>query len=488
MKTKKDFPFQRLIIVAYRLPFKVIKKKEGCFAYQNTGGLVSAILSLSTKFQVTESTGEMNKIIWVGEGKEVFDKIENKQNISETFDLVSVHIPHKINEKYYGGFCNNMIWPLFHYFPSLANYDKSYFPAFVHANNLFYDQLRTIIRPGDFIWIHDYQLFLLPDLIRKDHPDQAIGFFLHIPFPCFEIFRLMPRTWYTMILRGMLGADLVGFHTEDYARYFIHCVEQSLGYQHRKNIIKLEGRFVKAGAFPIGIDFEKFHHAALSLKVGKERQRIQHRKKNKKLVVSVDRLDYSKGLINRLRGIEYFLEKNPEWHEKVIFNLVVVPSRDTLERYRTMKKEIEATVGRVNGKYSNIGWRPLIYQYRSLSFQELVALYETSDVGLITPLRDGMNLVAKEFVASQVKKDGVLILSEMAGASAELKEAVIINPFDYQEMAESIKLALEMPDDERKSRISKLQSRARNYTVFKWADDFFIQTQKMSKTFLNVLL
>ena len=193
MKTKKDFPFQRLVIVAYRLPFKVVKKKAGFVACQNSGGLVSAILSLSTKFRVTEATGEMNKIIWVGEGREVFDKIGNKQDISESFDLMPVHIPPGTNEKYYGGFCNDMIWPLFHYFPSLANYDKSYFPAYVQANKLFYDQLRTIIRPGDFIWIHDYQLFMLPDLIRKDHPDQAIGFFLHIPFPCFEIFRLMPR-------------------------------------------------------------------------------------------------------------------------------------------------------------------------------------------------------------------------------------------------------------------------------------------------------
>jgi trehalose 6-phosphate synthase/phosphatase len=244
-------------------------------------------------------------------------------------------------------------------------------------------------------------------------------------------------------------------------------------------MIMVEGRNVKAASFPIGIDFNKFHEACLSPTVKKEKRKILKHVKSKKLVFSVDRLDYTKGLLNRLRGIEYFLEINPSWHEKVIFNLVVVPSRDTIERYKMMKKEIEATVGRINGKYSNIGWRPIIYQYTSLTFHELVALYDLSDAGLITPLRDGMNLVAKEYIACQVENKGVLILSEMAGASAELKEALIINPVDYKEMADAIKKALEMSTADIEMRIKKMQNRIRYYDVFKWANEFFAQASKL---------
>ena len=481
MKKEEIFPYQRLIIVAYRLPFKFIKKKGGVTAFQNSGGLVSAILSLSNKLPLVDTGGNKSRIVWVGEGHEVPEKALNDMTISRNFDLKPVHIPENINNKYYGGFCNDTIWPLFHYFPSITTYDESYFNAYIQANKLFYEQIKKVIHPGDFIWVHDYQLFLVPDLIRRDFPNVTIGFFLHIPFPSYEIFRLLPRTWHNMILKGILGADIVGFHTKDYARYFIRSVQQTLGYKRRQNIISVDGRSVKAAAFPIGIDFDKFHEACLSPLVKKEKRKMIKQVRNKKLVFSVDRLDYTKGLLNRLRGIEFFLETNPSWQEKVIFNLVVVPSRDTIDRYKKMKKDIEANVGRINGKYSNIGWRPIIYQYTSLTFNELVALYDLSDVGLITPLRDGMNLVAKEYIACQVENIGVLILSEMAGASSELKEALIINPVDYKEMACAIKKALEMSTAEKEMRIKKMQSRIRNYDVFKWANEFFSQANVQQK-------
>jgi trehalose 6-phosphate synthase/phosphatase len=476
MKGPQNFPYKRLIIVAYRLPFKFIRKKNGTAAIQNSGGLVSAILSLSSKLPLVDKDGNKTRIVWVGEGHEVPDKYDNDRTISRDFDLHPVHIPEKINEKFYGGFCNDTIWPLFHYFPSITAYHESYFNAYIQANNLFYEQLKRIIQPGDFVWVHDYQLFLVPDLIRQNFPDITIGFFLHIPFPSYEIFRLLPRLWHNMILKGILGADIVGFHTKDYVRYFVRSVQLTLGYKRHQNTIMVDGRPVKAAAFPIGIDFNKFHDACLSPDVKKEKRKIIKFVKNKKLVFSVDRLDYTKGLLNRLRGIEYFLEANPSWHERVIFNLVVVPSRDTIERYKKMKKEIEATVGRINGKYSNLGWRPIIYQYTSLTFTELVALYDLSDAGLITPLRDGMNLVAKEYVACQVENKGVLILSEMTGASAELKEALIINPVDYKEMADAIKQALEMPSLEIEMKIKKMQKRIRDYDVFRWANEFFRQS------------
>lgn len=473
MKAFTKFPYNRLVIVAYRLPFKFIRRKDGIWASQNSGGLVSAVLSLSSKLLPAHNDPDNSKIVWIGEGKEINGKIINENAIPKNFELLPVNIPARLNEQYYGGFCNDTIWPLFHYFPSLVTYDEKYFDAYLQANKLFYDQLKKVIQPGDFVWVHDYQLFLIPDMVRRDFPELPIGFFLHIPFPSYEIFRLMPKTWHNMILKGMLGADIVGFQTTDYARYFIRSVQKSLGLKIRSNIIPIENRSVKATAFPIGIDFEKFNSACLTDAVKREKRKIKRNVKNMKLIFSVDRLDYTKGIVNRLRGIEYFLETYPEWNERVIFNLVVVPSRDTIERYRKMKKEIEATVGRINGKYSNFGWRPIIYQYKSLSFTELVALYDVCNTGLITPLRDGMNLVSKEYIACQAENKGVLILSEMAGASAELKDAILINPFDYREMAEAIRMSLAMPVNEIEHRLIRMQKRVQTYNVFKWASDIF---------------
>ncbi|HSN50702.1 MAG TPA: trehalose-6-phosphate synthase, partial [Bacteroidales bacterium] len=371
----------------------------------------------------------------------------------------------------------------FHYFPSLVNYNETFFEAYDKANRLFADQLKSIIQPGDFIWVHDYQLMLLPEMIRQDFPEATIGFFLHIPFPSYEIFRLLPRIWGTSILNGMLGSNLVGFHTKEYCRYFLHSIQQTQKYKHLKNSIFIDKRTIRINVFPIGIDYEKFHTACLSNEVEEEKQRLRKLILDKKLVFSVDRLDYTKGLLARLDGIEYFLDNNPQWLEKVIFNMVVIPSRDSIVRYMKMKKDIESTVARINGKYNNIGWTPIIYQYTSLTFAELVALYDLSDAGLITPLRDGMNLVAKEYVACQVDNKGILILSEMTGAASELKESIIINPVDHKEISDAIRLALEMPKEEVESRILKMQKRISAYDVFTWSSEFFKQagTIKQSK-------
>jgi trehalose 6-phosphate synthase/phosphatase len=357
---------------------------------------------------------------------------------------------------------------------------------------LFCEEIVKQIRPGDFIWVHDYQLLFLPEMIRERIPDATIGFFLHIPFPSFEIFRLLPRPWREAIIKGMLGADLIGFHTHDYTQHFIKSVKRTTGFECRQNIIFTPNKIVKADAFPIGIDYNKFHNAGADKLVLNEKNKIRKSLPEQKLIFSVDRLDYSKGLISRLRGYETFLEKNPEWRSKVVFNMVVVPSRDNIEKYKEMKKEIESMVGRINGKYSSLAWRPIIYQYKSLSFNELVALYDLSDVGLITPLRDGMNLVAKEYVACQVENKGVLILSEMAGAAAELNEALIINPADNIEIADAIYTALEMSPEDKKKRLERMQSRIANYNVFTWALDFFDQTfdikeqqELMSVKFIN---
>ncbi len=477
----KEFHFDRLVIAAYRLPFKFIKTRKGYSAVQNSGGLVSAILSLSENFKKKNSDTFKGKILWSGLSDNLNDDFVEKKYENEYFDIAPVYLTQHLNDLYYSGFCNDLIWPLFHYFPTYSVFNPKYFEAYKEANSKFCDEIIKFVKPGDFIWVHDYQLMLLPEMIRAKVPEATIGFFLHIPFPSFELFRLIPRSWREAMIKGMLGSDLIGFHTHDYAQNFIKSVKRTTGLECRQNIIYTQNKLVKADAFPIGIDYEKFNAACLNKDVLTEKQKIRNNLVGQKLIFSVDRLDYSKGLLLKLNGFETFLETYPEWHSKVVFNMVIVPSRDNIAKYKDMKKEIESTVGRINGKYGSLAWRPIIYQYKSLSFHELVALYDLSDAGLITPLRDGMNLVAKEYIACQIENKGVLILSEMAGASAELNEALIINPVDNIEMAEAIFKALEMKPDEKLIRLERMQARISSYTVFAWALDFFNQTLEIKK-------
>ncbi len=461
--------YDRLVLVSYRLPFRVLRNR----LVQNSGGLVSAVLALAQKGETDKATRLGNEVVWIGKSDDTREELAKAQGLAGPFNLVPVHIEDKLDEKFYGGFCNDMIWPLFHYFSSLANFDSSYFEAYKKAHEAFVEQVSTAIRPTDLVWVHDYHLMLLPGMIRRQFPDAQIGFFLHIPFPSFEILRLMPRPWRQAILRGLLGADVVGFHTFDYTQYFLRAVSRTLGIETTANSVTLGDRLVTAETFPLGIDYGRFNEAARSGPVDRERQKLRRILGGKKLIFSVDRLDYSKGLQHRLSAFEYFLEKYPQWREKIVFDMVVVPSRDTIARYREMKKEIEADAGRINGKYGSLSWRPLVYEYRSLPFAEMVARYSLSDVGLITPLRDGMNLVAKEYLACQEDGPGVLILSEMAGAAAELSEAILINPTDKEEVAAAIAQALAMSEYERRAVLGRMQNRLRAYSVFSWARDFF---------------
>ncbi|MCF2505943.1 bifunctional alpha,alpha-trehalose-phosphate synthase (UDP-forming)/trehalose-phosphatase [Dyadobacter sp. CY107] len=463
----------RLVIVAYRLPFKIVRENDQAQLFQNSGGLVSAVLSL-----VKNKNGPVfssdDKIQWIGFSENTREELEGQSLANEDFQAHPVFIPEDVNEKYYEGFCNNLIWPLCHYFPSLARFDDEYFEAYQIANRLFFDKIDEIIQPGDVIWVQDYQLMLLPEMIRQKYPDNKIGFFFHIPFPSFELFRLLPVKWRKAIVDGILGADVVGFHTNDYVEYFLKAARLVSGYGNKLHYINMSNRIVKVDSFPISVDFDKFNDAYDDPMVADARNDARH-SLNQKIIFSVDRLDYSKGIIHRLRGFQRFLERYPEWHEKVSFVMVVVPSRDTIEQYQQMKSEIDQTVGRINADYGNIYWQPIIYQYRSMPYHELVGMYTVSDVALITPVRDGMNLVCKEYVASRKDRKGVLILSEMAGAAAELGEALIINPLDIQDIADAIKNAFEMPEEEQTKRMDAMRERIKDYDVFAWTEDFFTQ-------------
>lgn len=462
----------RLVIVSNRLPFVVVEKEGKLKFKESAGGLASG---LSAYLNYLKSSPSVKEYLWIGwPGVAVEDGIKEKlkSKALNDFNAYPVFLSEKTMEKFYNGFCNKTIWPLFHYFPLLTVYDEDHWNHYKSVNEVFCNAVMKIVKPGDIVWIHDYHLMLLPKLLREKIPDIPIGFFLHIPFPSYEIFRLLPRKWRREMLEGILGADLIGFHTQDYTQYFLRCVLRILGYEHSMGKILLEDRVVKADTLPMGIDFKKFFNPVNSNDVLDEKEKLRKTLADFKLVFSIDRLDYTKGIINRLHGYEIFLEKNPQWRKKVVFVLVVVPSRTGVEHYQQMKKQIDEIVGKINGRFGGIDWTPVLYRYRFLPFHSLIALYNISDIALITPLRDGMNLIAKEYIASRINGEGVLILSEMAGASKELGEAILINPNHKEEIAEALKEALEMPVQEQIKRNKIMQQRLQRYDVISWANDF----------------
>jgi len=433
----------------------------------------------------------LKKALWVGTSglpEEKFKQLVEGKNVNENFELSSVYLPEMTHDKFYNGFCNDIIWPLFHYFPSYAKFNSDYYEHYVSANQTFCDKILNVYRPGDIIWVHDYHLMLLPGMIRKALPDAAIGFFLHIPFPSFELFRIIPNDWKADILNGLLGADFIGFHTNEYMQHFLKSVQQLLGHEISLRRIMLPERTVIADSLPVSIDFTKFYTASNHPDIYEESNNIKKTTNGKQLLISIDRLDYTKGIINRLEAIELFFEKYQEYRGKVTYIMVVVPSRDIITKYRQNKREIERLVSSINGKYGGIGWTPVVYQYKSIEFSRLAALYFAADAALITPLRDGMNLVAKEFVSTRIDRRGVLILSETAGAASELAEAVIVNPTDRLQMAEAIFKALNMPLEDQKQRMEAMQNRIKSYDVVKWVEDFIsqLQLQKISQEKLKV--
>jgi trehalose 6-phosphate synthase/phosphatase len=463
----------RLLVVSNRLPISLAEENGQIVIKESTGGLVSGLSAYLDSLKNSDSSKSGYRWVgWPGSsvGNTKQETLRNK--LLSDYNAYPVFLTERAMDKFYQGFCNKTIWPLFHYIPSYAIYDQSYYAHYIGVNQIFCEAVLKVVQPGDVIWIHDYHLMLLPRLLKEQRPDNPIGFFLHIPFPVFELFRTLPIEWCSGILQGLLGADLIGFHTYDYTEYFLRCVLRILGYEHNMGNIYMPKRLVKVDTFPMGIDFAKFSTAAGASQTKEDKDRTLHELKKYKIILSIDRLDYTKGLAERLEGYELFLEKNPQWHEKVVLLMVVAPSRIGVEHYQRMKRQIDELVGKINGRFGTIGWTPIIYQSKQIVFNELTPLYTASDVALITPLRDGMNLISKEYIACRIDGTGVLILSAMTGASKELSEALIINPNDIVAIASAIKTALEMPLDEQNRRIRIMQERLRRYDVIRWAGEF----------------
>jgi trehalose 6-phosphate synthase/phosphatase len=396
---------------------------------------------------------------------------------------------------YLHGFSRNTIWPLFHYFIQNTEYQDHEWNAYLKINRLYAEKILQLADDGDTVWIHDYHLMLLPGMLKERMPKLNIGIFLHIPFPSFEIFRLLP--WREKILEGMLGADLVGFHTYDYVRHFLSCVRRLFGYETVFNRIRIGERTLKVDAFPKGINAERFkikadeNTSAAALPgsdAGKLIEQLGDNERNEKIILSIDKLNYTKGIPARLRAFELFLQENPEYLEKVSFILLALISGEKSPFYESLKRQVDELVGRINGNFGTITWMPVRYLNREFSIDELIDMYAMADIALILPLRDGMNMVAKEFVASRFDGNGVLILSEMAGASKELHEALIVNPNNLGEVVIAIKEALQMPAEEQSRRMKVMQKRLERYTIERWANEFInslggvIESQKTSLT------
>ncbi|MGN6392266.1 MAG: bifunctional alpha,alpha-trehalose-phosphate synthase (UDP-forming)/trehalose-phosphatase [Gemmatimonadales bacterium] len=453
----------RLLIVANRLPITVSPTAGGVEVQRSTGGLATGLLR----------PHESSNGLWIGWSGVTTDLDADQQAaLNRELDrqrLVNVPLPADLVSRFYEGYSNGVLWPLFHYLLDQIPLQVSHWDGYVEANEAFADVVAAQYRSGDLIWVHDYQLFLLPALLRDRLPDARIGFFLHIPFPSEELFRTLPSR--DRLLRGMLGADLVGFHTPAYLRHFATSLTDILGHSVEIDRVPLPGREVRLGVFPMGVDAAAFSSLAADPAIEGEVQAIRG-DGSVRILVGVDRLDYTKGIPRRLLAFERMLEMHPDLRERVRLVQVAVPSRTKVGAYQDFRALVDGLVGRINGAFGTARWVPVHYIFRALPEPDLVALYRAADVMLVTPLRDGMNLVAKEFVASRTDGDGVLVLSEFAGAAWELPEALLVNPYDVEGAAELFYRALTMSREERRARLAPLRTRVHTFDVHRWVASF----------------
>lgn len=465
----------RLLIVSNRLPVTVKLDRGEVVVSRSAGGLASALWGPHQRLDS----------LWLGWPGDV-SRLDGEQRARlerELSDLraAPIYLSQADITRYYEGFSNGVLWPLFHYLTDRVEREAwQNWRTYSEVNRRFADLVVQHYQPGDLIWVHDYQLALVPDLLRQRLSDATIGFFLHIPFPSSEVFRILP--WREEILKGLIGADVLGFHTYSYVRHFARSLSVLLGLDGRdETLLRCAGRDVRLGAFPLGVDAGAFSRRAEEPEVLTEVGKIRKECGDRKLLLGVDRLDYTKGIPRRMLAISRLLEREPSLRNKIRFIQIVVPSRTKVESYAVHRRRLDEMVGRINGAHGTVDSMPIHYLYRSVSERQLVALYRAADVMLVTPLRDGMNLVAKEFVASRPDEDGVLILSEFAGASAEMVEALQVNPYHIDGVAVAIKKALVMSAEERRDRMNALRRRVLSNDSYRWAGSFMDSLESARK-------
>jgi len=459
----KSNTVSKTIIVSNRLPIKITEDGDGYALHPSEGGLATGLASIHAQGENT----------WIGWPGIILDSPEQEAHFTALLEekrLVPIFLDNSEVKGFYEGFSNEVLWPIFHYMPNYAVYELENWQIYIRVNEKFRDLVLKVAGPDDTIWVHDYQLLLLPGLLRDALPDASIGFFQHIPFPSQELFRLIP--WRRELLAGMLGADLLGFHTFDDVRHFISSATRLTGTNSNSNKLEVDGRTIVVEPFPMGIDSNRFSVLSSNEKVVARVTELKSNFKDQKIILSIDRLDYSKGILQRLEAFELFLAKNPAFHKRVTLYMVVVPSRDTVPQYRELKDQIDRLVGHINAEYGFYDWYPVAYFYHGYPVEEISALYNVADVCLVTPMRDGMNLVSKEYIASRNDHTGVLILSEMAGAANELIDALIVNPNNVNDIQDALLTALNMPVAEVNKRMEAMRQIVFKFTVQHWATLF----------------
>jgi len=453
----------RVLLASNRLPVTLSQGPEGATLVQSAGGLATALREI-------HAGGEGRWVGWVGDMGRVGS--ESRQQVqTELRDQRLHHVPLSASEValYYDGFSNAVLWPLFHYLLDKVRLDATNeWRAYKAVNERFADTLAAELRSGDMVWVHDYQLMLVPQYLRRRVPDARIGFFLHVPWPSSDVFRILPSR--EEILQGVLGADLIGFHTESYRHNFMHSAAKVLNLDLGIDSVSWEERTVRAGVYPISIDLDEFERRSPEV----DELVVQLRKgtEGKKTVLGVDRLDYTKGVPRRLLAFDRLLEREPQLKGKVHMIQIAVPTREKIDSYAELRSQVNELVGRINSQHGSPTGSPIQSLYRSVGRDELLALYRAADVMMVTPLRDGMNLVAKEYVAARTDSEGVLVLSEFAGAASELDAALIVNPYDITAMASTLRRALVMSTAEQRVRMNRLRAAVRNNPVQEWAHSF----------------
>jgi trehalose 6-phosphate synthase len=462
-----------LVVVSNRLPFAITRDEAGEWKVEpGSGGLVTALRPV-----LRDRGGR-----WVGWSGAAEEDLPDAAPLLAGarrrfgYDLVPVSLSASERDGFYAGFSNEIIWPLFHDLVSMCNFDPSYWSAYEAVNRKFAECVARTVRDDDFIWVHDYHLMRVATELRAANVSARVAFFLHIPFPPLDIFLKLP--WRFEVLHSLLEYDLVGFQTIRDRRNFVQCIRLLLpqvGVSGRGAVwtLKLGQREVRMGAFPISIDVAEFERKGNDPAVVAKAQRIRSGEPGRRLVLGIDRLDYTKGIPAKLEAFRNLLRRFPEIRERVTLIQVVVPSREDIPGYRDHKIAVERLVGEINGEFTRGGWVPIHYIHRSLEGESLPGHYRAADVALVTPLKDGMNLVCKEYCATRVDGDGVLILSEFAGAAPQLQNgAFLVNPFDVEGVANALHTALQLPAEERRSRMRKLRRTLREHDIYRWLDTF----------------
>ena len=449
-----------LINVSNRLPITL----EDAEVRKSSGGLISALEGLD---------GGGQSLKWIGWlGTAVDDPARRgdlERKLGDDFGYVPIFLDEAEIDGFYHGFSNSSLWPLLHYMPSKFRYQRDWWEQYLKINQRFADAVLSIAKQGDTVWVHDYHLMLLPAMLKREMPSLKVGFFLHTPFPSPELFSCQPKR--QELLEGLLGADQIGFHTFGYLRNFRSTVLRLLGNETDATVVRREGRATHLGVYPIGINAGKFDRTLDSPEFARELAALRESHAGKRVVFSVERMDYTKGILHRLDAIDLFLETCQD-RESIRFMFVSVPSREDVDEYKDLRQEVEYRLGRLNGKYSTLHNTPVHFIHGSVEFTRLCAMYVLAEVALVTPLVDGMNLVAKEFIACQRDATGVLVLSEFAGAAEELFNATLVNPYDAQGVADALAEALKALPEERARRLGPMRHRVMECDAAWWARNF----------------